>query len=205
MSKFSNKSKIHLRYAFLSADRIRGMSVDSILHDETQDILTDLLPVIRECSFRSKYAWFRYSGTPKSYSNTLTKLWEASKQYKWAVKCSGCNKYDFLDSPKNVGTKGPICKGCGKSIDYKIGMWVQNNKNGKNAGFHISQLMIDIPERQWYDKIVSKMEGPTAYSKHVFYNEVLGLPYDTADSPVTRAEIESLLRSSPDDRDSDAI
>ena len=186
-----NKSRIHLRYAFLNADRIRGMSVDSTLYDEVQDILTDIIPVIQECSFRSKYGWKRFSGTPKTYSNTLTKLWEDSKQYMWAVKCTGCNKHDFLNSPKNVGKTGPICKGCGKAINYMNGHWVMNNPNGKTAGFHISQLMIPTPPHQWQEKILSKLEGPAAYTKHVFYNEVLGLPYDTADAPVTRSELEA--------------
>lgn len=189
--EFPNKSAIHLRYAFLTADRIRGMSGDAILYDETQDILTDLLPIIGEVTFRSPYSWVRYSGTPKSYSNTLTKIWENSTQLKWAVKCHACNKYDFLDDLENIGRTGPVCKACKSPVIISDGLWVMNNENGKYPGFHISQLMIPIPESQWDTKILAKVEGPDAYPKHQIYNEVLGLPYDTSDTPVTMHEIQA--------------
>lgn len=189
--EFPNKSAIHLRYAYLTADRIRGMSVDSIFYDEIQDILTDLIPIIKETTFRSKFSWSRYSGTPKTFSNTLTKFWEGSTQMKWAVKCEHCNKFDFLDDPMNIGQTGPICKGCGGKVDPKNGLWVKNNASGKYPGFHVSQLMIPIQEHQWWDKILSKYEGPSAYPKHMLYNEVLGLPYDTADTPVTLHEVKA--------------
>jgi hypothetical protein len=44
--KFINRSQIVLRYAFLNADRVRGIPADMICIDEIQDIHTDSVPVI---------------------------------------------------------------------------------------------------------------------------------------------------------------
>ena len=43
---FANNSKIFLRYAFLSADAIRGISAQKKLIDEVQDIIWDNVSVI---------------------------------------------------------------------------------------------------------------------------------------------------------------
>jgi hypothetical protein len=69
--KFSTGSDITLRYAFLHADRIRGISADLLALDELQDIITDIIPVIEESLSHSEYGIYRYSGTPKSTDNTI--------------------------------------------------------------------------------------------------------------------------------------
>ena len=51
---FLNDSRMFFSFAFLDADRIRGLSVDGINYDEIQDIDVDFLPIIREVITASK-------------------------------------------------------------------------------------------------------------------------------------------------------
>lgn len=55
MKQLLNGSRMYLRYAHLSADRVRGYSADMCLFDEVQDQLEDNIPVIEETMSRSLY------------------------------------------------------------------------------------------------------------------------------------------------------
>jgi phage terminase large subunit GpA-like protein len=109
---FINGSKIYLRYAFLSADRIRGLSVNSLFLDEIQDLLTELLPVIEETTSHHKSPFFLYSGTPKTFDNTIEKLWsKSSTQNEWAIPCDAHTPtYLNILGIKNIGKNGPTAR-----------------------------------------------------------------------------------------------
>ena len=95
--KFVTGSDITLRYAFLHADRVRGISADMLLLDEIQDILTDIIPIIEEALSHSPFKILRYSGTPKSLDNTISYYWnQFSTQNEWVVPCEGCNTWNIL-------------------------------------------------------------------------------------------------------------
>jgi len=53
--QLKNNSKMYLRYALLSADRLRGISSDAVLYDECQDLIMDIIPVANETFSRSYY------------------------------------------------------------------------------------------------------------------------------------------------------
>jgi len=72
--QFANGSVINSRYALLNADRIRGMSIDKLLFDETQDLRKDVITVIKETMTRSNYKETIYAGTPKRTKGTLADL-----------------------------------------------------------------------------------------------------------------------------------
>ena len=72
--QLKNKSKMYLRYALQSADRLRGISADAVNFDEVQDLIPDIIPVANETMSRSMYKWNMYSGTPKTSTTTLAKL-----------------------------------------------------------------------------------------------------------------------------------
>ena len=85
-----------MRYAFLNADRVRGIPADMVCIDEIQDVLTDNIPVIEECVSHSSFKYKLYAGTPKSLDNTLESLWvEDSTQNEWVVPCDSCGGGDY--------------------------------------------------------------------------------------------------------------
>jgi len=139
-----NRANIYLRYALLSPDRLRGMSIDAICWDEAQDLLPDVMEIVRQSMFTSKYKWEWVVGTPKRRQGTLAKYWRNSTQNEWAVKCQHCDKYNIL-TEFNISHKGLVCKYCDKMLDPRIGQWVATNPDARkmansNEGFRVSQL-----------------------------------------------------------------
>ena len=198
--QFANGSKIYLRYALLTADRLRGWSTDMIAYDETQDLLPDIIPVANEGMNRSYYKWNIFAGTPKGTRGTLATYWFRSSMNEWMVKCQHCGKYNFLDE-KNIGTTGLICRYCGMSLDPRNGSWVQTQTKenydhyGNMEGFRVSQLQFaNAPWVNWRKDVVAKYE---TYSRGLFFNEVLGLEYDEGISPITLNELRKCCTGGP--------
>jgi len=186
-----NRASIYLRYALLSADRLRGMSVDACLWDESQDLLMDVMEIVRQSMFTSKYKWEWIVGTPKRRQGTLAKYWKDSTQNEWAVKCQHCGKYNIL-TEHNISHKGLVCRYCDKILDPRIGEWVATNPNAReaantNEGFRVSQLQFaNAPWLNWKQDILHKYETE---GRAIFFNEVLGLEYDDGISYLTREQV----------------
>lgn len=199
--KFINFSQIRLRYAYLTADRVRGIPADLIEIDEIQDILVDNIPVIENSAFHSDYKIFRYSGTPKSMDNTLEHYWtEYSTQNEWIVPCErhGTPKkqtwhWNILDED-NIGKKGLVCDQCGEPIDaaHPEAKWAsmnpiyeENKEKVTFEGYRIPQIM--VPWVDWQEILEAQEQYPRAQ----FHNEKLGLSYDSGVRPITRAQLKA--------------
>ena len=192
--KFINRSQIVLRYAFLNADRVRGIPADMICIDEIQDIHTDSVPVIEECVSHSAFKFKLYAGTPKSLDNTIESLWsEDSTQNEWVVPCDRCGGGDYrywniLDED-NIGKTCLICDKCHAPLNamHEDSQWASMNPNPRVPnpmdGYRIPQIM--VPWLEW-DDILSKQ---LMYTRAKFYNECLGLSYDSGTRPLTRQDI----------------
>jgi hypothetical protein len=196
--EFVNKSKIYLRYAFLSADRIRGLSVNALFCDEVQDLMQDLLPVIEETTSHHKDPLFCYSGTPKTLDNTIEVHWSRhSTQNEWVIPCerhgtpnNPSSWHWVILGPKNIGKFGPICDKCGGGIDpeHPMAQWCTMNPGAQFEGFRICRLMVPwfVKDPTKWQEILDAMERyPTAQ----FMNEVLALSYDSGEKPLSRHEV----------------
>lgn len=192
--KFINRSQIVLRYAFLNADRVRGIPADMVCIDEIQDIHTDSVPVIEECLSHSAFKFKLYAGTPKSLDNTIESLWaEDSTQNEWVVPCDMCGggdlRYWNILSEDNIGKEGLICDRCRGPLNamHDDAQWASMNPNPRvpnpMEGYRIPQIM--VPWVEW-DDILSKQ---LMYTRAKFYNECLGLSYDSGTRPLTRQDI----------------
>ncbi len=208
--EFLNNSKINFRYAFLNADRIRGLSgVDCLVIDEIQDIHYDNIPVIEQTAFvgSNKYKLFLYSGTPKSLDNPIEDIWaNRSSQNEWAIPCwrhSYHSKggtvhgyWNIIVDEKNIGLKGLICEKCGELINPrdKRAYWVQMNpsvwdpKSGVPLpfeGYHIPQLIAPDGWKNWQRVLQNRSQ----YPRNKFYNEVLGISFDSGEKPISRQDL----------------
>lgn len=186
---FTTGSGITLRYAFHTADAIRGISADKVTIDEIQDIIMGNVPIIEECLSGSPYQWRTYAGTPKTLNNTLAQLWYRSTQNEWVLKCPHCNLWNIL-MMENIGKHGLICKKCKKDLpkDAK-GQWVAKKKMGDGiymAGFRVPQLI--SPTVKWH-RIIEKLN---TYPTAKFMNEVMALPCDNSANPVTESELKDI-------------
>lgn len=204
--QFRNRSQIRIRYAFLSADRTRGIATDLIEIDEIQDIITENIPVIEQCVSHSFWKIFCYSGTPKSLDNTIEVYWsDFSTQNEWVVPCErhGTPKrpdtwhWNILGA-RNIGKEGLICAKCKKPISarHPLAQWVsmqpitQDNQNRVTfEGYRVPHIM--VPWVDWKEVLAAREH----YSTPLFNNEILGLSYDSGTRPLTRAQIKSICRS----------
>jgi len=192
-----NRSLITLRYAFLNADRCRGQSADEIVIDEFQDILLDNVPVIEEAASHSHYKRFLYAGTPKSLDNAIQYYYDAySTKNERAVPCDrhgtpknpGSWHWNLLDET-NVGVDSLVCDKCSEQIfpNHPDATWVQTGRPPDGTkqfeGFRIPQIM--VPWIDWAD-IRTKQKH---YPRSKFFNEVLGLSYDSGQRPLRRQDI----------------
>lgn len=194
--KFRTHSDITFRYAFLHADRVRGISADMLLLDEIQDILTDVIPIIEEALSHSAYDVRIYSGTPKSLDNTISYYWNTfSTKNEWVIPCDKCGGGDFrhwnIIGEKNIGDDGLICNKCGQPIncDHPDARWASMRSptwlanppvQNPYEGYRIPQVI--APWIDW-STIIDKRR---VYGRDQFFNEVLGLAYDSGNKMITQ-------------------
>lgn len=194
--QFVNRSKITMRYAYLNADRTRGVPAHKLLIDEMQDIISDNIPVIEQCLSHSPEELKRYvySGTPKSLDNVIEDYWSnRSTQNQWAVPCDctigDAGRYWNILGEKNIGRKHLICERCGKQIFsmHPDAQWAAatawDPKHAPFEGFRIPQLM--VPWLDW----AGLLYNFNHYPRNQFYNEVLGISFDSGFRPLTKAEV----------------
>jgi hypothetical protein len=167
------------------ADRIRGVASDTNFYDECQDISMEAIPIIHETMGASDYGFIRHTGTAKTENNTLTKLFKASNQLEWVVKCPHCGKYvipiDFDTCMKMIqNPEGPGCVYCGGILDMKTGQWIAAKPMEKNHfGFHLPQIIFPARNKpkKWFEiREKCNIGAPGAYSAQKIANEVFGLP-----------------------------
>lgn len=186
---FTNGSLINLTHAFADADSIRGVSADRVCIDEVQDILWESVPVILETLRASKYKWKMFAGTPKTFDNTIQKLWERSTRCEWCVRCPGC-RHTNVPGMGNIGRFGYICSKCQKPLDVSAGEWVSLWSGADRIGYRIPQII--TPDTDWND-LRKKIDGGE-YSEGRIRNEIMGEPFDIGIKPITMTELIACCR-----------
>jgi hypothetical protein len=193
--RFMSDSVLTLSYARHNADRVRGLSADLLAVDELQDILAELLPVIRETLFTSMYKYEIYAGTPKSTDNPINYYWEErSTKYEWAMRCTHCNHWN-ITSMKNIGLNFLVCERCSAQLhpqDSENAEWVsarsrkwlnETDPNTRFEGYRIPQVV--SPRVEWAD-VRDKLEN---YPVAEFMNEIMGLAHDSSDKLLPKEKI----------------
>jgi hypothetical protein len=202
----ANGSTLNFSYAFLDPDRLRGFAVAKVAVDEAQDINEEFLPVIEECTSAQEdtAGFLQFSGTPLTNSNTLSKLFKSSSMAEWVTPC-GCGKENVAslahDLERMIGKETCCCAKCGSDLDVRKGFFVHARPRlrGVCEGYHVPQAVHPIhcwSKVKWKD-LLGKMEGPRAYSKAKFNNEILGEPCDEGAKPFTEEDIRAASHGKP--------
>lgn len=194
MKQFSKVNSInYFRHCYGTGDNIRGITANGLWFDEVQDILVDAIPVVKECQAhaldtgsKTRMTW--YTGTPKTFSNTIQQKFNESTQNEWIVKCPHCGQYQILGL-KNLTPTKIICRKCKKDIPKDAisnGKWIPMQRTKNISGFRISQMMVPwiTPEDLW-----NKYKS---YSKAKFFNEVLGRSYEDASKPFNMLHLNAI-------------
>lgn len=191
--QFVNRSKITLRYAFLNADRCRGLPAHLLLLDEIQDILSENIPVIEQCTSHApeKLKRFIYSGTPKSLDNTI-EYYRAnlSTQGEWVVPCDAhggeTGRHWNILGENNIGKHSLVCEKCDKAISptHPDAQWAKMVHEAPFEGYRIPQIM--VPWKPWSEILLDYER----YPRDKFYNEVLGISYDSGTRPLNPIQLQ---------------
>lgn len=210
---FKNHSKMIFSFAYLDAERTRGISADKNVIDEIQDMDISFLPIIHETISASReWGLIQYAGTPKTLDNTIEVLWQDSSMAEWVIRCAACNhynipalEYDLLKmmgpvrddiSDKNPAT---ICAKCERIINPRpydqggTGRWVHRipDRRWSNAGYHVPQQIMPMhygSVEKW-QKLCDKRDGKGNTPVNVFYNEVCGESWDSGAKMVTITDL----------------
>ena len=171
-------SYIELTFASMASSepaRVRGKSADDLFIDETQDIIPDAVPVIKETTTSSLNPSITYTGTAKSEDNLTGVLWKNFTQIEFVYKCPSCSKLNIIERA-NIGEKGLICKYCKKPLRQDLAkfMIVSDKKDPTKVAVRLPQVIMPIhqTETKWAD-VWDKFQ---TYSPDKFNQEVLGIP-----------------------------
>jgi hypothetical protein len=206
---FKTHSTIHFSFAFLDADRTRGLNCDCIHYDEVQDLDPAFIPIIRETMSGSKnWGIQEFSGTPKTLDNTLETQWQMSSQAEWCIRCEACGYWNIpcmshdLDKmmgpitvPDDISEERPgtCCAKCERVIFPRRGRWVHAHPELRfeYSGYHVPQLLLPMHYAS-HDKwaiLQGKRQGFGNTPTNVFYNEVCGESYDIGAKLVTITDL----------------
>lgn len=203
----ANGSIMHFTFAFIDAERTRGVSCDKICYDEIQDINPDHIHVIEHCLKASQYKLQQMSGTPKTSDNVIQIKWEESSRAEWCIPC-GCGYWNICtvhhDLMNMIQKDGLVCAKCGSFVNPRTGAWVHSSEDQNVirdfAGYHVPQpiMPMHLPPHcggiqdennssfdAWND--IWKAKNSPNQSK--FYNECLGESADTSSTLVTKPEL----------------
>lgn len=190
----TTKSTMFFGYAFNSCDRLRGVSVNSVVYDEVQGLNMEFIPVINEAMSAREYRLEQYSGTPLTMDNPLESLWQQTSQAEWAIKCEGCGhtnlagfQYDLM---KMLGKNGLVCSKCSKPLITQNGYWYHTLKDRRNqaVGYHLPQCIFPMhcqDEERWA-ALLKKRDGPDTFA---FMTECLGESWDSGAKLVTLTQL----------------
>lgn len=165
---------IHFRGTFTQKAAIMVPS-DLNVYDE---IDASKYAVIEQYATRlqhSKYKWEWYLSHPSSEGYGVHRIFEKSDQKHWFVKCSHCNKKQYLSWPESICLDRKIyqCRHCKGEIydnDRRNGEWVRKYDK-EISGYWIPLLICP-----WISA-KNIIDYHTEKSEEYFYNKVLGLPY----------------------------
>jgi len=209
---FLNKSQLLFSYCYLNCDRVLGISAQGLACDEVQDLDSDHIPIIREVtSYFPEWGIEFFTGTPRTWDNTIHTLWEDSSQAEWFIPCQHCttNGYPTWNIPSiehhlndiigpwhpyiSEEYPGTICHKCKQPISPRLGRWVHrfSEKIKSHSGFHIPQLIMPFHyayPHKWLE-LLEKRRGMHNTTTASFYNEVLGESYDESTKLVSEYDM----------------
>jgi RNA-binding protein YhbY len=137
-----------------------------------------------------KFGFEWHFSNPSTPGAGVDALWSDSDQKHWYIRCSRCNKEQFLEFPDNIDVKTQqyICKHCKRDlspVDRKNGRWLKHHISDI-SGYWINQLMVPwIP--------ASKIIYNSKKDQQIFHNFTLGLPYVASEDKISEESIRKAI------------
>lgn len=167
---------------------VRAQDADFVVLDELDRSPPARVTLAEDRVLASDLAWVSYLSTPTAPGVGVARLFDASDQRRWLVRCPGCRWEGDLAAhfPSCLTPVGRVCPKCGKALDVRWGRWVAAFPGRDLAGYHVSHLITSLPAAE----ILSQYERATrSFEIERFYNSILGLPYLAPGAAVTEEDL----------------
>lgn len=212
LKQFKGNCNLWIESLGNDGDRIRGMSVDAIMFDETQNMTPTAIQVALKTLVAAKYGPKGsgiqvFFGTPKARNSYFERgLWDQTDKRYYFLGCTNkkCGEYFMLHTPgseewQKIWLFGQTikCPKCGNEEEKKVlvenGKWMPTEpltREGKEkpfVGFHINQMY--VPHLDKNHILKQHPDHNNASSPRIYYNEALGEFYSGSDVIITRDEI----------------
>ncbi len=180
------------------------VTADRLVHDEKD---SSKLDVIADYQARLQHSKFKQTHTfshPSLPEIGVHADWLKSDQKHWFVKCSHCNRWQFLNWDMEDEAKMSVdmdrgvfvCKKCHKEIDDNIracGEWVQKYQGRKWSGYWIPMLIAPWVKAS---ELVAKWRAKDM-TPEFFAQKILGLPYSDGAAKLLRQDFLKNLTGTP--------
>ena len=194
---------------FANAGQALGIpNICSIYFDEVQDLDTDLIPQLLQCSSANvEFGWETYTGTARGMDNTIETLWSHSSQNIWHIKCPRCSHVNVASSEESrrmIQKAGIGCSKCSTSdnpmlLNVDKGWWepMFPEREEEFQGFHVPQIFISDRARvdteahykAYHKNIYSRLHGVGAWAPSRFDQEILGLSTEGGSRPLSPEQL----------------
>ena len=186
--------------AFISRD------ADMVIVDELDKSCIKNISYAPDRLKASKYKYFWNVGNPTISKYGIHQKYLESDQRVWMIKCPACNKWQELKFFKNVVREvsegeyelidknyAVVCNKCASPLNrLGEGNWVAKRDSSTSAsvGYHISQLFSPtVSIQEIYQAFLAGLLNAT--KMQVFYNSILGLPYEAAGSKLSESILDN--------------
>ena len=176
-----------------SSSQLKGVPVDRVVFDEVDEMEPSMVDLAKERMSHSEIKEEAYLSTPSIPDYGIDKLYQASDQRIWLIRCEHCGTETCLELefPECLleTASGTIraCKKCKREIYPRNGRWVaQYPERSKDmVGWWISQLNSMFIEP---GAILNAYQEPGGNITE-FYNSKLGMAYVAAENRLSLTDI----------------
>jgi hypothetical protein len=202
------KSLLYLRGARATSDiegskkdssKLRSIPVDGIEFDECDLMDPKMIDLALERMSHSEVQEERYLSTPSIPDYGIDKMYKASDQKVWMIKCQHCGEWTCLElefpecisqAPDGRGIR--MCHKCKKEISPRNGQWCAQEPGREISGYWISQLN-SVYIDPW--KILQLYLNPPNGNLQEVCNSKLGMAYIAAENRLQAHDLWPLCTS----------
>jgi hypothetical protein len=200
-----------------SRTQMKSVPADFLVFDEVDEMPPASIELARKRTGHSDWGHELYISTPTLPGYGIDKIFQASDQRHWHIRCPGCGKSSCLedlflkhhgnpyDARREIvfiqgkpGQENLVCVGCGHVLDPACGVWVPKYPGRATHGYHFSKFFSKVLSRadieQGCETKASALlrEWQMTDFPQEFYNSELGLPYLAAEGGLTEQDLKSI-------------
>lgn len=184
-----------------TSSQLKSVPVDRIVFDEFDEMEPAMVDLALERVAHSSVKEEAYLSTPSIPDYGIDKLYQASDQRQWHVKCPSCGAKTCLEETfpdclreDPAGKIYRACGACGAEVDPSVGEWVTKypSRSQDLVGWHISQLCSKYVDPK---TILEAYRNPPGGRLQEVYNSKLGRAYIEAQNRLSIQEVLALCGS----------